>query len=455
MKINGKILAVDDDPNLLRLLQSYLKDSPFQLTVTSRPRQVLKRLEEEGFDLLISDIKMPGLDGFALLQQVKQAYPLLPIIMLTSHGTIADAVRAIQAGAYDYLSKPISRDDLHLKIKRALKNSLLLRDNIGLRAELAAHYGIRNMVGQSKPMKTVFRKIAKVAPTGASVLIMGESGTGKELAARAIHYKSPRRDLPFIPIDFAALPPTLLESELFGHVKGAFTGAYKDREGAFELAREGTLFFDEIGDMDISLQSKLLRVLQERTFKRVGDNRNRGLAARLLFGTHRDLSREMSAHSFREDLYYRIAVIPITLPPLRERREDIPLLIKYFLKKSCKRHSLSIKVITPAAVKTLSRYPWKGNVRELENIIENLVVMGEGETITIHDLFPASAPGSTAAVGQSLAQVEKEYILKTLKSTGGNRSQTARLLGISLRGLRYKLKRYNSQFPEKQPVSTR
>ncbi len=442
MNIKGKILAVDDDPNLLRLLQAHLQKSPFELTVLSQACQVPQRLDEEEFDLLISDIKMPGLDGFALLKEIKRTHPLLPVIMLTAHGSIADAVRAIQAGAYDYLTKPISRDDLHLKIERALKHSRVIRDNIGLRAELAAHYGIKNLVGQSKPMQEVFRKIAKVAPTGASVLIMGESGTGKELVARELHYQSPRRELPFIPIDCASIPPTLLESELFGHVKGAFTGAYQNRRGAFEAAGEGTLFFDEIGDMDINLQSKLLRVLQERTFKRVGDNREQELKARLLFGTHSDLSQKVAHNNFREDLFYRIAVIPISLPPLRKRREDIPLLIKYFLKKSSQKYNLGVNKITPSAVEKLTRYPWKGNVRELENMIENLVVMGEGNSITIHDLFPGSTAGAATAMGLPLAQVEKEYILKTLESTGGNRSQAARLLGISVRGLRYKLKKY-------------
>lgn len=442
MKINGKILAVDDDPNLLRLLQAYLRKSSLKLTVLDQAREVPRRLAEEEFDLLISDIKMPGLNGLTLLKEIKRSHPLLPVIMLTAHGSIADAVRAIQAGAYDYLTKPISRDDLQLKIERALKHSRLVRDNIGLRAELAAHYGINNMVGQAKPMREIFRRIAKVAPTSASVLIQGESGTGKELVARAIHYQSQRRDLPFIPIDCAAIPPTLLESELFGHVKGAFTGAYQDRRGAFETARAGTLFFDEIGDMDVSLQSKLLRVLQERTFKKVGDNREQRLKARLLFGTHRDLNRQVAENNFREDLYYRIAVIPIAIPPLRQRREDIPLLIKYFLKKSSQKHNLPVKLITPAAVEKLVHYPWKGNVRELENMIENLVVMGESGSITVRDLLPGSTAGPETTGDRTLAQVEKEYIFKTLESTGGNRSQAARLLGISVRGLRYKLKKY-------------
>jgi len=449
MKKNGNILAIDDDRLSLKILESYLKDTSYRVTAIEDPEKALSLLAEDNYDLVLSDIQMPEMDGFQLLKKVKLNYPELPLIMITAHGSISDAVRAIQEGAYDYLTKPLDRQDLILKTKRAIGHYQLWLDNQRLRQELAARYGIENIIGYSKPMREVFRKIAKVAPTNASVLITGESGTGKELVARAIHYNSPRKDQPFIPVDCAAIPHTLLESELFGHAKGAFTGAYKDRPGAFENAREGTLFFDEIGDMDINLQSTLLRAIQERVFKRVGENKSRRLEARMLFGTHINLMEAMENNKFREDLYYRISVIPINLPPLRDRRSDIPILINYFLVDACRRHDTPPKTIEPELIDAMVQAPWKGNVRELENYIENLVVMSEDNYISFKDV--PRVTGSEPRVAQiepegvpdrPLADIEKEYILRVLKAEGGNRTQTAKVLGISLRGLRYKLKAY-------------
>ncbi|HDL65124.1 MAG TPA: sigma-54-dependent Fis family transcriptional regulator [Proteobacteria bacterium] len=449
MKERGKILAIDDDRLGLKLLESYLKDSPFQVTAVGDPEEALSLLEEDDYDLVLSDIQMPVLDGFEVMKRVNQDYPGLPVIMITAHGTISDAVRAIQKGAYDYLTKPINPQELILKARRAIGHYRLWRDNQSLKQELAAQYGIENIIGHSKPMREIFRKIAKVAPTNASVLIMGESGTGKELAARAIHYNSPRKDQPFIPVDCASIPHTLLESELFGHAKGAFTGAYKDRPGAFENAGGGTLFFDEIGDMDISLQSTLLRAIQERVFKRVGENNTRRLEARLLFGTHINLMEAMERSEFREDLYYRISVIPIKLPPLRDRRADIPLLVNHFLVDTCRRHGIPQKTIEMELVDAMVMAPWKGNVRELENYIENLIVMSDGDSIRIKDAprFSGSESadnqiGPAGIPDRSLADIEKEYILRVLEAEGGNRTRTAEILGISLRGLRYKLKAY-------------
>jgi len=450
MTIKGNILAIDDDRLSLKLLESYLKDTPFQVTAVGNPEEALSLLGKKSYDLVLSDIQMPVLDGFEVMKRVNQDYPGLPVIMITAHGTISDAVRAIQEGAYDYLTKPLDRHDLILKTRRAIGHYRLWRDNQRLRQELAAQYGIDNIIGHSKPMREIFRKIAKVAPTNASVLIMGESGTGKELAARAIHYNSPRKDQPFIPVDCASIPHTLLESELFGHAKGAFTGAYKDRPGAFENVRGGTLFFDEIGDMDVTLQSTLLRAIQERVFKRVGENNTRRLEARLLFGTHINLMEAMEKSEFREDLYYRISVIPINLPPLRDRRADIPLLINHFLVDVCRRHNIPQKTIKPELVDAMVMAPWKGNVRELENYIENLIVMSEGDSIRIKDAprFTGSEAAynqmeSTGSPDRSLADIEKEYILRVLEAEGGNRTRTAKVLGISLRGLRYKLKAYS------------
>ncbi len=452
MDRDTKILVIDDDLFSLKLIENRLRATPYRVTTVTDPEEALTLLRENGYDLVLSDIRMPGLDGFEILKHVALNYPGLPVIMITAHGTISDAIRAIREGAYDYLTKPLDKEDLLLKIERAIRHYRLWIDNQGLRRELATQYGLENIIGHSKPLKEVFRKVAKVSPTSATVLITGESGTGKELLARAIHYNSPRKDQPFIPVDCAAIPGTLLESELFGHAKGAFTGAYKDRPGAFETVGEGTLFFDEIGDMDITLQSTLLRALQERVFKRVGENKVRRLEARLLFGTHADLAAAVKQKGFREDLYYRISVIPIHLPPLRERRLDIPLLIKHFLELSCRRNSIPGKTIEPAAIDALVRAPWKGNVRELENVIENLVVMSEGDRISLQDLSPSLKmnimiePESRPTAGsRELAVVEKEHILRVLEMEGGNRSRTARILGISLRGLRYKLKAYAEQ----------
>ncbi|MEA1928305.1 MAG: sigma-54 dependent transcriptional regulator, partial [Candidatus Auribacterota bacterium] len=425
------------------------KDSPFKVTTINDPKEALSLFGDNNYDLVLSDIRMPGLDGFQVLKQVRLHHPGLPVIMITAHGTISDAVRAIQEGAYDYLTKPLERQDLILKLKRALGHYQLWRDNQTLRQELAARYGIDSIIGHSKPMRGIFRMIAKVAPTNASVLITGESGTGKELVARAIHCNSPRKDQPFIPIDCAAIPPTLLESELFGHTKGAFTGAHKDRAGAFETVGSGTLFFDEIGDMDISLQSTLLRSIQERVFKRVGDNKTRRLDARLLFGTHINLIEATEKKEFREDLYYRISVIPINLPPLRDRRSDIPLLINHFLADTCRKHNIPLKKMEPDLIEAMVRAPWKGNVRELENHIENLIVMSDSDTISLRDSPEFTGTGAKAGftelipgAEQSLAAIEKEYILRVLEAEGGNRTRTAKVLGISLRGLRYKLKAY-------------
>ena len=448
----AKILAIDDDRLSLKLIENCFQNTAFKVSAVGDAEEALSLLREDSYSLVISDIRLPGRDGFQLLKEITLDHPELPVIMVTSYGSITDAVKAIQEGAYDYLTKPIDRQELLLKARRAVRHYRLWLANLGLRRELEAHYGLENIIGRSKPMEEVYLRVAKAAPTGATVLITGESGTGKELLARAIHYNSPRKDRPFIPIDCAAIPRTLIESELFGHAKGAFTGAYQDRPGALEAVEDGTLFFDEIGDMDIDLQSSLLRALQERVFKRVGENATRPLEARFLFGTHSDLSEAVKKGKFREDLYYRISVIPIHLPPLRDRRSDIPLLITHFLELACRRNKLPEKTMDPAAVEALIRAPWKGNVRELENTIENLVVMTEGEWIRPADLPPSFRAEETGADGPGtrtdslrLAEVERAHILRVLGSEGGNRTRTARALGISLRGLRYKLKAYEEQ----------
>ncbi len=452
MPKNPKILVIDDDRLSRQLIENCFKNTSFRVIVAADPEEGLSLLRDDDYSLVITDIRMPGKDGFAILQEVNLNHPELPVIMVTSYGSISDAVKSIQEGAYDYLTKPIDCRDLLLKARRAVKHYQLWQSNQGLRRELNVHYGLENIIGRSKAMAEVFRLVRKAAPTGASVLITGESGTGKELLARAIHFNSPRKDRPFVPIDCAAIPRTLIESELFGHVKGAFTGAYQDRPGALETVNEGTLFFDEIGDMDIDLQGTLLRTLQERVFKRVGENKTNPIGARFIFGTHSDLEEAVRKNRFREDLYYRISVISIHLPPLRDRRSDIPLLTIHFLQESCRRNSLPAKSISPEAVEALIRAPWKGNIRELENAIESLAVMTEGDRIGLEDLPPSLRieephPGDNSGgmADRKLAEVEREHILRVLKAKGGNRTRTAHTLGISLRGLRYKLKGYADQ----------
>lgn len=449
MNTQGNILAIDDDRISLKLIESNLKDTPFRVTAVDDPEKALGMLSGGNFDLVLSDIRMPGLDGFRILEEISLNHPDLPLILITAHGSISDAVRAIRQGAFDYLTKPLDREELVLKIRRAIETRRLRRENRDLRNELAGQYGLENIVGRSKPMREVFRQVAKVAPTDVSVLIAGESGTGKELLARAIHQNSSRKDRPFIPVDCGSIPRTLLESELFGHARGAFTGAYRDHPGAFEVVKDGTLFFDEIGDMEITLQSALLRALQERVFKRVGENRLRSLEARLIFGTHIDLAEAVRNGTFREDLLYRISVVPITLPALRDRPSDIPLLVRHFLEGSCRRHEVKMKRIDPGVIDALTRAPWKGNVRELENFIENLTVMSDGDRITVRDLPRSPEPGeegggapAVEGIGPRLKDIEREHILRVLAGEGGNRSRTAKKLGISLRGLRYKLKAY-------------
>ncbi len=315
MSKNTKILAIDDDRTCLELIEKCFLKTSFSVSVVRDPEEGLDLLRNNSYSLVISDIRMPGRDGFQILREVSLNHPELPVIMVTSYGSITDAVRSIQEGAYDYLTKPIDCRELLLKARRAVKHYQLWLANQGLRRELDVHYGLENIIGRSRAMEEVFRMVAKAAPTAATVLITGESGTGKELLARAIHFNSPRKSRPFIPVDCAAIPRTLIESELFGHAKGAFTGAYQDRPGALETVGDGTLFFDEIGDLDIDLQGTLLRSLQERVFKRLGENITRPTKARFLFGTHFDLAEAVKAGRFRGDLYYRISVIPIHLPP--------------------------------------------------------------------------------------------------------------------------------------------
>ncbi|MBR9980622.1 MAG: sigma-54-dependent Fis family transcriptional regulator [Desulfatitalea sp.] len=415
-------------------------------------REAVSRVQAHIYDLILMDIRMTHLDGMTALAEIKQLNPQIPIVMMTAYSSIATAVTAMREGAYDYLTKPLDTDELKLLIAKALRHNQLEKENLFLKEQLGSRFDFANIIGRSREMQKLLETIALVAPTEATVLIQGESGTGKELIANAIHQNSPRRDHPLIKVNCAALPETLLESELFGHEKGAFTGATAPRRGRFQLAHQGTLFLDEIGEMPLSLQPKILRVLQERIFEPVGSAKSIQVDTRIVTATNTDLLAAIKDNRFREDLFYRINVVSITAPPLRERSEDIPLLADQFLKHYAAKNHRPVKGFTPKAIEMLMHHPWPGNVRELENVVERAVIMARGPSLTVKELpdgfrGAAVSPGQTAAVapkgsGRSLKEVEKEMILRTLAETEGNRTRCAQILGISRRTLQLKLKAY-------------
>jgi len=380
------ILVVDDEKNYLVVMEALLAEEGYEVLTAARVQEALEIAASHDLDLVITDMRMPEMDGMEFLDRLRGKHPELPVIMMTAYATVEKAVEAMKRGAFDYITKPFKNDELKLTVKKAIEMHRLVRENRMLSQELQERFQFANIVGKSKAMRQVFEVIAKVAQTRASVLITGESGTGKELIARAIHFNSPRRDKPFVSINCSALPETLLESELFGHERGAFTGAYTQRKGRFELAHGGTLFLDEVGDMSPALQVKLLRVLQEMSFERVGGTRTLSVDVRLVAASNRDLRQQVAAGHFREDLYYRLKVVHIEVPPLRERRDDIPLLVQHFLKKTATANDLPRKKINPEALKILYNYPWSGNVRELENVIERTVILCDGDEIGPEDL---------------------------------------------------------------------
>ncbi|KPL25176.1 MAG: hypothetical protein AMJ75_01720 [Phycisphaerae bacterium SM1_79] len=407
----------------------------------------LAMLQAESFDLVILDLKMPGLSGMDVLKKIKEDDPEAVVIVITGYATVESAVEAMRSGAYDFVPKPFTPDSLRAIVNRALDRRELALENVLLRGELKASFGPEIIIGQSTSMKKVEELVRKVGPTDTTVLVWGESGTGKELVARAIHRHSSRSDKPFVAVDCGSLVENLFESELFGHVKGSFTGATATKYGRFELANGGTLFFDEIGNISINIQTKLLRVLQEREITKVGSAQVIKVDVRIVAATNKDLHKAVKAGAFREDLFYRLSVVPITLPPLRERRDDILLLANHFLKKYNKKRKKNLRAISDQAMKALVGYDWPGNVRELENAIERAVVLAENDTIKPSDLLyyglsvqsPAmSDPGKP----QRLIDIEKEHIAKTLKMFSGHRGKTADWLGIDRKTLRAKLKRY-------------
>lgn len=448
----ARILIAEDEQTQRDLLSGFLQKEGFSVIAVSNGKEVLRSLDQNFIDLILLDYKMPELDGFHTLQEVRRLYPDLPVVMMTAYGSVETAVASMKAGALDYLTKPIDLDELLLIFQKALERSKLVQENRDLRARLQERYSLGNIVYGSPGMEEVMGLVSRVAPSQATVLITGESGTGKELIANALHHASPRSGHPLVKVNCAALPEPLLESELFGHEKGAFTGALQRRIGRFEEADGGTVFLDEIGDLTPGTQVKLLRILQEKEFQRLGSNATLKTDVRVLTATHRNLEEARTKGLFREDLYYRLNVISIHLPPLRERREDIPLLIDHFLKKFSKENQKAITDLSKEARGLLLRYPYPGNIRELENLMERAVVLCRGDIITTQDLpFHLREGRSEKMEGltpkekgltETLEEVEKEMILKALQQQGGIQTKAAESLGVSERVLRYKIKKY-------------
>jgi len=447
MQSKANILVIDDEETMRDSCRQTLSRDGNRIEVAESGSKGLFLLEAESFDLVILDLKMPGLSGMEVLKKIKQSDPEVMVVVITGYATVESAVEAMRIGAYDFIPKPFTPDSLRVIVKRALDRRELALENVLLRDELKADFEPGVIIGQSKAMKKVEELVQKVGPTDTTVLISGESGTGKELVARAIHRYSGRTDKPFVAVDCGSLVENLFESELFGHTKGSFTGATATKYGRFELANGGTLFFDEIGNISINIQTKLLRVLQEREITKVGSSQVIKVDVRIVAATNKDLQKAVKSGTFREDLFYRLSVVPITLPALCERRDDIPLLANYFLQKYNKKRKKNIRAISDRAMKALVEYDWPGNVRELENAIERAVVLAEDDVISPSELLyyglsVETAPKSDAGKIQRLVDVEKEHIAKTLKMLNGNRGKTAERLGIDRKTLRSKLKKY-------------
>jgi DNA-binding NtrC family response regulator len=445
--MKAKLLIVDDEKHIREGLEKALSLDGYEVELASDGRKALDLIEEGDIDLVITDLKMPQISGEELLRETLDRIPYLPVIILTGHGTIENAVEAMRNGAYDYITKPLNIDKLSLIVKRALENSSLRRQNRELLNQLKKKYSFESIIGKSAPMQKVFETIELVAPSRANVLIYGESGTGKEMIADAIHHNSPRREKPYIKVHCAALPETLLESELFGHEKGAFTGAIARKRGRFELANQGTIFLDEIGEISLQMQVKLLRVIQQREFERVGGEAPIKVDVRIISATNKNLKEETEQGNFREDLYYRLDVVSIHVPPLRERRDDIPLMTHKFIEEFAQENGKSVEGITNPALQALVSYRWPGNVRELRNVIESIVVLTKNNIITEQDIPPyITAKDEQSSLrlqaGISLPEAEKELILFTLENSGGNKTRTAETLKIGRKTLHRKLAEY-------------
>ena len=446
-----KILIVDDDVDALELMEELFESKGYHPLTASNGIEALNCVRDEDPDMVISDIRMPDMDGMQLLDELSKRYPQIPVVMVTAHGTIEAAVEAIKMGAKDYILKPLRLDEILAKVETISQLRSLAKENEYLRSRLQSRFNVKNIIGKSEKINDLFKLIQDVAPTNTTVLIQGENGTGKELIANAIHFNSPNAKKPFIKLNCGVLAENLLESELFGHVKGAFTGAIKDKIGRFELANGGTLFLDEIGDISLNMQVKLLRVLQEGEFERVGGTETLKVDVRIIAATNRNLEERIHKQEFRQDLYYRLNVIPLNVPPLRERKDDIKLLVKYFLEKFQEVHSKKIERIEDDAIIALEAYDWPGNIRELENYIERSIVLNKTGIVTKADFPQAIAQSQKtvveydemAGLNGAVEQFERHLIQSELSRNQGNKAKTASSFKINRSTFMSKLKKYN------------
>ena len=451
-----KILVVDDEKSLREVLSIMLKRAGYTVTEACDGDEAIGHVNKEIYDLVITDLRMPKADGMDVLKAVKSSSPETVVLVITAFATSDSAVEAMKQGAYDYLTKPFQVDEVQLIIRNALEKRRLSTENMLLKREMASQSSFAKIVGQSEAMQKVFDVVKKVADARSNILICGESGTGKELVARAIHYNSARSPMPFVAVNCSAVPETLLESELFGHVKGSFTGAISNKAGLFEVANGGTIFLDEIGDTTPTIQVKLLRVIQEREFRRVGGNQDMKVDVRVIAATNRDLEKAVAEGAFREDLYYRLDVIPIRLPPLRLRTGDIPLLVTHFLEKFSQDSAKPAPILTPEALHVLLEHEWRGNVRELENLIERVVAFSSGNPVTEVDVrgwlhrsvtpqqpgMPTDLPDDGLDLEALINGIEKDLLLKALERAKWVKKKAARLLRLNTRSFRYRLEKY-------------
>jgi len=452
----ARVLIVEDDLNTLSGLIEIIRDEGYEATGVKSGKKALRLLNQEQFDLMLTDLRMPGMDGLELYQKSLPHHPEMKTIVMTAYSSVKDAVDAMKMGVYEYLTKPLNLDELFLTIKKAVQEKQIIQENVELRKQIKRSYRFENIIGASKSIHEIFRKIEKVAQSQSTVLIRGESGVGKELVARAIHYNSARANKTLVEVSCASLPETLLESELFGYDKGAFTGAVTNKKGRFEIAENGTLFLDEIGDITESVQTKLLRVLQEKEITHLGGTESIPVNVRVIAATNRNLEDALKHGRFREDLYFRLNVIPILIPPLRDRKEDIPLLLEHFIKKSCQENNRQLMKISEETLALCMDYDWPGNVRELENAVENAIVLGEGEVI-LPEFLPLSiysdfntdlhkklfSESQDDSFRKKMAYAERMIIKDGIENAGGNKSAAAKKLKISLRTMRYKIKKYS------------
>ncbi len=451
---DARILVVEDEQSMRELLTIMLKKETYQVSTLGDGQSAIEAIRREPFDLIITDVRMPGVDGLQVLKAAKDLSPDTMIIMITAFATTETAVEAMKLGAYDYITKPFNLDEIKLVIKNALERKRLREENLRLRRELETQYRFENIVGKSAKIQAVFDTVRKIADSPSTVMITGESGTGKELVARAIHFNSQRRDKPFISVNCGAIPEGLMESELFGHVKGSFTGAVANKIGLFSAADGGTLFLDEITEIPALVQVKLLRAIQEREIRRVGDTKDTKVSVRLIAASNKELEKALADGTLREDLFYRLNVIPIRLPPLLERLEDIPLLAAHFVQKFGKELGKEVRGVAPDAMAVLERYHWPGNVRELENVIERAMVLGTGDTLTPDSLpesvrrprppagFDLDLPQEGLDLEATLNQLEKKLLQLALERTNGVQTRAAEILGMTFRQLRYKLQKH-------------